>query len=208
MIPRCPVRTDRTPTTSVIAKADSIRSSAASRAKAVLSKSCSTGDALAAGKPFFQLGGMDHSPNHRLLAWSVDDKGSEMDTLRVRDLTTGKDLPDLVAEVSGSPVWTTHSSAFYYVRLDDNHRPSRIYRHLLGTPASDDTLIYEEQDSRFFVSLGRTQSGRFADISVHDHETSESWLLDLTDTDATPRLVAARHASVQYDVEHHPNWNG
>ena len=166
------------------------------------------GDALAADKPFFQLGGMDHSPDHRLLAWSADDKGSEIDTLRVRNLTTGQDLPDLVPEVSGSPVWTADSSAFYYVRLDDNHRPSRIYRHRLGTPASDDALVYEEQDSRFFVSLGHTQSGRFADISVHDHETSESWLIDLTGADATPRLVAARETLVQYDVEHHPNLNG
>src|SRR4029077_13669049 len=69
-------------------------------------------------------------------------------------------------------------------------------------------LVYEERDSRFFVSLGRTQSGRFADISVHDHETSESWLIDLTDADAKPRLGAARETSVQYDVDHHPNWNG
>ena len=166
------------------------------------------GDALAAGKPFFQLGGMAHSPNHRLLAWSADDKGSEIDTLRVRDLSTGEDLPDVVPEVSGSPVWLADSSAFYYVRLDDNHRPSRIYRHRLGAVASEDVLVYEEQDSRFFVSLGRTQSGRFADISVHDHETSESRLIDLTVRDAQPRLVAARETSVQYDVEHHPNWGG
>ena len=62
------------------------------------------------------------------------------------------------------------------MRLDANHRPSRVYRHRLGTPAADDALVYEERDSRFFVSLGRMQSGRFADISVHDHETSESWL--------------------------------
>ena len=75
-------------------------------------------------------------------------------------------------------------------------------------PASDDALVYEEQDSRFFVSLGRTQSGRFADISVHDHETSESWLIDLTVGDPKPQLIAARETSVQYDVEHHPNWDG
>ncbi|TMI99374.1 MAG: S9 family peptidase [Alphaproteobacteria bacterium] len=166
------------------------------------------GDALAVGKPFFQLGGMAHSPDHRLLAWSADDKGSEIDTLRVRDLGSGEDLPDILPEVSGSPVWIDDSSAFYYVRLDDNHRPSRIYRHRLGTAAGEDVLVYEEQDSRFFVSLGRAQSGRFADISVHDHETSETWLIDLTDPDAAPRLVAARETSVQYDVEHHPDWDG
>ena len=166
------------------------------------------GDALAAGKAYFQLGGMEHSPDHRLLAWSADDKGSEIDTLQVRDLGSGEDLSDIVPEISGSPVWAADSSAFYYVRLDEYHRPSRIFRHRLGTPASDDALVYEEQDSRFFVSLGRTQSGRFADISVHDHETSESWLVDLNVADAKPRLVAARETSVQYDVEHHPNWDG
>ena len=126
----------------------------------------------------------------------------------MRDLGAGKDLADQVPDVSGSPVWTADSSAFYYVRLDENHRPSRVYRHRLGTPASDDALIYEEPDGRFFVGLGQTQSGRFADISVHDHETSESWLIDLTVPDAKPALVAAREAAVQYDVEHHPDWFG
>jgi oligopeptidase B len=166
------------------------------------------GDALAAGKAYFQLGGMQHSADHKLLAWTADEKGSEFDVLRVRDVGTDRDLPDVVPDVSDSPVWTADSTAFYYVRLDANHRPSRIYRHRLGTPAADDALVYEEHDSRFFVSLGRTQSGRFADISVHDHETSESWLIDLAVAEAMPRLVAAREASVQYDVEHHPALDG
>ncbi len=166
------------------------------------------GDALAAGKAYFQLGAMAHSPDHRLVAWSADDKGSEYDTLFVRDTATGIDHADVIPDVEGSPVWTADSSAFYYVRLDENHRPSRVYRHWLGTPAADDALVYEEPDDRFFVSLGRTQSGRFADISVHDHETSESWLVDLSAADAKPVLVAAREKSVQYDVEHHPNWLG
>jgi len=162
------------------------------------------GDALAAGKPYFDLGGTGHSPDHRLLAWSVDEKGSEYYELRIREIDSGRDLPDLIPDVSDSPVWTADSSAFYYVRLDSNHRPSRVYRHRLGTSAANDALVYEEHDSRYFVSLGRTQSGRFADISVHDHETSEAWLIDLTVPDAMPRLVAPRETSVQYDVEHHP----
>jgi oligopeptidase B len=165
------------------------------------------GDALAAGQAYFQLGAMRHSPDHRLLAWSADDKGSEYDTLRLRELATGHDLADVIPDIEGSPVWTADSSAFYYVRLNASHRPSRVYRHRLGTSSSDQ-LVYEEQDERYFVSLGRLQSGRFAEISVHDHETSESWLIDLTDLDAKPALVAAREASVQYDVEHHPNWPG
>jgi oligopeptidase B len=166
------------------------------------------GDALAAGKAFFQFGGLQHSPDQRLLAWSADDTGSEYDTLRVRDIASGADLPDVIADVGDSPVWTADSSAFYYVRLDDNHRPSRIYRHRLGTPSEFDELIYEEADSRFFVGLGRTQSGRFAEIAMHDHETSESWLIDLAAADAKPVLVSRRETSVRYDIEHHPNWAG
>src|SRR5882724_10294346 len=166
------------------------------------------GDALAAGKAYFQLGAATHSPDHRLLAWSADDKGSEFDTLRVREIASGADLADTVADVAGSAVWTADSIAFYYVRLDANHRPSRVYRHRLGEPAERDTLIYEEANAAFFVGLSRTQSGRFAEISVHDHETSESWLIDLHVGDATPVLVAAREQSVQYDVEHHPDWSG
>jgi oligopeptidase B len=166
------------------------------------------GDALAAGQAYFQLGGTSHSPDHTLLAWSADDKGSEFDTLRVRDLATGADRADVIADVGGSAVWTADSAAFYYVRLDANHRPSRVYRHRLGTPAADDALVYEEKDAAFFVGLGRMQSGRFAEISVHDHETSECWLLDLTIADGKPTLVAPRQQSVQYDVEHHPDWGG
>ena len=166
------------------------------------------GDALAAGKAFFQLGAAQHSPDHRLLAWSADEKGSEFYTLRVRDLARAADLDDMILEVEGSAVWAADASAFYYVKLDANHRPSRVYRHRLGTPAADDQLIYEEPDGGFFVSVGRLQSGRFAVIAIQDHETSECRLLDLTDPDATPVLVAAREASVQYSVEHHPTLFG
>ena len=103
-------------------------------------------------------------------------------------------------------MWTADSSAFYYVRLDANHRPSRVYRHRLGTPAADDALVYEEAGQPLSSSRsGELQSGRFAEISVHDHETSEM-LADRSRRSRmrTPRLVAARETSVQYDVEHHP----
>jgi oligopeptidase B len=165
------------------------------------------GDALAAGKAYFQLGGAAHSPDHRLLAWSADENGSESYTLRVRDLARASDLDDVIQDAQGSAVWSADTRAFYYVRLDDNHRPSRVYRHRLGTPPADDALIYDEPDG-FFVSIGKTQSGRFGILSCHDHETSECRLLDLTDPDATPVLVAARETSVQYDVEHHPSISG
>jgi oligopeptidase B len=166
------------------------------------------GDALASGKPFFQLGATRHSPDHRLLAWSSDDTGSEFYGMRVRALASGADLDDVVPDVSGGVVWMQDSSAFYYVRLDENHRPMGVFRHRLGTPASEDPRVFAEADPGMFISVAETQSGLIAAISAHDHETSEVHIVDLTLADSKPMLVAAREAGVQYDVDHHPAFNG
>ncbi len=160
------------------------------------------GDALAEGKAFFDLGDVAHSPDHRLAAWSADDKGSEFYTIRVREIVTGRDLPDIVPETTGDVVWTTDAEAFYYVRRDEKNRPSKVYRHRIGTAATADELILEETDAGWFVDIDETQSGAFGVIGIADHETSESWLLDLADPDAAPRLVAARENRLRYEVDH------
>ena len=166
------------------------------------------GDALAAGKPFFRIGATAHSPDHRLLAWSADDSGNELFTVHVRDIARQADLPDLVTETAGGIVWSQDGAAFYYVRVDRNHRPVSVHRHRLGTGHADDTQVVAAEDSGLFVSLSRQQSGRFAEVSLHDHETSESWLIDLAEGDAKPVLVAPREASIRYGVEHHPDAEG
>jgi oligopeptidase B len=166
------------------------------------------GDALAHGKAFFQLGDTRHSPDHKSIAWLCDEAGSEFYTARIRHLETGADLADIIPEATGTVVWSADGAAIYYVRLDENHRPHYVYRHRLGTQASDDELVFENDDPQFFVSLSETQSGRFARISLHDHETSECWLVDLGDLHAKPLLVARRDTGVQYEVQHHPALNG
>jgi oligopeptidase B len=165
------------------------------------------GDALAAGKAFFRLGAIAHSPDHKLLAWTADETGAELFTVRIRELTRMAELPDIVPETAGAIVWTKDCAAFYYVRLDRQHRPSSVHRHRLGTDAGEDTNIYATHDGRF-VSLSRLQSGRFAAISVHDHETSEAWLLDLENPDSKPTLVTPREPAMRYEVEHHPDFGG
>ncbi len=160
-------------------------------------------DKEAEGHAFFDLGGADHSPDHRMMAWSADIKGSEYFTIRIRDLETAQDGPEEIPRTSGGVVWLGDSSGFYYVELDENHRPVRVKRHLIGTTAEQDAVIYEEPDSGFFVKLGLTQSGAFVLIEASDHETSEVHLLDRADSRATPRLVERREVGLQYDVEHH-----
>jgi len=166
------------------------------------------GDALAKGKPFFHLGGCEHSPDHRLLAWSADDTGSELYTAHVRDIAAGADLVDAVPDIAGGVVWTADCASFFYVRLDENHRPAGLFRHRLGTDASADVCVFSEADPGLFVSVGRGASGKFCEVSAHDHETSEVRLIDLAAPDTAPVLIAARQTGVQYSVEHHPAYNG
>ncbi len=158
------------------------------------------GDQLAANQEYFKFGGARHSPDHRLEAWSADIKGSEYFTIRVRDWKTGTDLDDIVEETDGAVVWATDGKGFFYVKLDDNHRPMQVWRHRLGTKQADDVLVYEEQDSGWFTHIHESSSGRFGVIDGGDHETSEQRLTDLADPDAPPRLVAAREVGVQYSV--------
>jgi oligopeptidase B len=158
------------------------------------------GDALAKHHDYFKFGGSRHSHDHRLIAWSADTKGSEYFTIRVRDWESGQDHDDVVEETDGGVVWTLDCNSFFYVKLDDNHRPMQVWRHRLGTAQADDVLVYEEADAGWFTHLHESTSGRFCVIAGGDHETSEQRLIDLAAPDAPPRLVAARQEGVQYDV--------
>ncbi len=159
------------------------------------------GDAEAAGKPYFRLGGIDHSPDHRRLLWAYDDKGSEFFTLRVRDLATGADLPGPVPDTGGSGAWTAGSDGFFYTRLDPGYRPSKLFFHALGTDPDQDRLVYEEADPGFFMNVGGTRSNEWILIGINDHETSEWRILPADDPSAEPKLVAARETGLEYDLE-------
>ncbi len=154
----------------------------------------------AEGSEYFGFGGGAHSPDHQLMLWSADRKGSEYYTIVVRDLASGKELEDRIERSAGGGVWGPDSKTIYYTELDDNHRPWRVLRHRLGTPQSDDEVIFEEKDAGFFVGVGKTLSRKYITISAHDHQTSELWLIDAENPGA-PRLIAARESGREYDID-------
>jgi oligopeptidase B len=158
------------------------------------------GDELAKQSEYFRFGGARHSPDHKLEAWSADVRGSEYFTIRVRDWETATDSADVIEETDGGIVWAADSKSFFYVKLDDNHRPMQVYRHVLGTQQSDDVLVYEEKDSGWFTHIHESASGRFCVIAGGDHETSEHWLIDLSAPETKPRLIAKREEGVQYSI--------
>ncbi len=161
------------------------------------------GNKEAEGQKYWQIGATAHSPDHRYLAYAVDKKGSELFTIKIRDLATGKDLREAMPDTRSAIVWGADSKTLFYVRLDANQRPLYVYRHRLGTPGKADVLIYEEQDKGFYVGVGQTQSSRFVTIEAHDHQTTEVYLIDADRPESEPRLVAPREHGHEYAVEHH-----
>lgn len=159
------------------------------------------GDGEAEGMSYFRIGGVDHSPDHRRVVWGHDDKGSEFYTLKVRDIDSGEDLADLVADTGGSGEWDRAGEGFFYTRLDENHRPSRIFYHRLGDDAENDRLVYEEADPGFFTSVGGTRGNEWIMIAANDHETTEYRLVPADRPYEEPVVVKPRETGIQYDLE-------
>jgi oligopeptidase B len=160
------------------------------------------GNELAAGAAFFSLGALSVSPDGRRLAYSADFSGDERFTLRIKDLGTGQTLPDEIPNTFYGCAWSLDGSALFYVTVDDAWRPCRVWRHLAGTPASSDVMVFEETDERFWVEIGLTRSERYVMIHSASKMTSECWLLDSADPTGEFAVVAPRRQGVEYNVAH------
>ncbi len=162
------------------------------------------GNLEAQGEKFFAIGGAVHSPDHRLLAVAIDQKGSEYCKIILRDMETNDFLSDELMDAQGDMVWSADSASLFYTILDENHRPGKVMRHAVGTPPAQDTLVYEETDPGFFVRINKTESSRFVVIYTHDHaNTSEVRLIPTEEPITPPRLLLPRETGVTYDVSDH-----
>src|SRR5699024_9892793 len=111
------------------------------------------GDSEAEPHAYFSLGGVDHSPCHRYLAYGRDVSGAETYTLHVRDLDDGEEIQPVIENTTGAVLWSADSSTLFYTTLDADHRPCRVWRLALGDCADNAELVYEETDPGFFVSV-------------------------------------------------------
>ena len=158
---------------------------------------------LADDHDYFALGGFELTPDHTVLAYSVDFTGGERYTLRFRDLATGIDLPDVVDDVTYGLAWADDARTCFYVRPDDAMRPHEVWRHVLGTPAADDVLVLREDDERFYLGIERTRTGRFVLVDASSKLTSEVWFVPTDAPETALRCIAEREHGHEYTVEHH-----
>jgi oligopeptidase B len=158
------------------------------------------GSTLAAGKSYFSFGDTQHSPNHGLVAYSVDETGSEAFRLHIRDVEARRDLPDVISDVADF-AWAADSATLFYVRLDAQHRARFVYRHRVGDEPRTDRLVYSENDLAFEASVSLTRTRRFVVISTSNGDTSETWLIDATRPQSKPVLVVKRKPQLRYYVD-------
>jgi oligopeptidase B len=159
---------------------------------------------LAGDSDYFALGAYDVAPGQQRLLYSTDHDGSEKYTMRVRDLDSGLDLDDVIPDTTYGSAWAGDDT-FFYVRPDATMRPHQVWRHGIGTPASDDVLVYEDPDERFFVSVGLSLTEAWVHISSSSKVTSEEHLVPAADPNAAPRMVQPREQGVEYDITHAPS---
>ena len=159
------------------------------------------GNEVAAGSEFFNVGHYELSPDGSRLAYSVDLSGDERFTMHVKDLSTGEVLADEIADVFYGGAWSADGEYLFYVRVDDSWRPFQVWRHRLGTPASDDVLVQAEEDDRFWIDVELSRDQRVLQISIVSKLTTEVWLIDSTAPESAARLVSPRREGLDYRVE-------
>ena len=163
-------------------------------------------NAEAKGRKFFSLGGFEVSPNHALLAVLVDTTGYEDFTLRVKNLATGKYLPDRKEKLGFGLAWASDNRTLFYMSTDSAKRGDRVWRHAIGTSVRTDVSIFHEPNVLFNVGVERLRSGKFIAISSGSFTQGETRVIDAMQPTRPARLIAARRPNVEYEVDHGNGW--
>ncbi len=164
------------------------------------------GNLMAEGHAFMAIGDSDVTDDGRWLAYTVDHTGFRQYTLHLRDLERNGDLPGVVERV-GSVAWAAmepdgQASLFYTVEDEEQKRQYQLWRHSLGTTHAEDVLVYEEEDERFNLSVGRTRDGKYLVMEAGSHTTAESRFLAADDAAGAWTLVAEREDEHEYSIDH------
>ena len=154
---------------------------------------------------YFGVGDLEVSWNDRLLAYSLDLRGSEYYTIHVRDIFTNEPVTEKIEETSGSILFSLDDKYIFYSKLDKNHRPRKIFRHELGTSTKNDLLIFEEKSEAFTVGIRLSSDEKYYFITSSDHNTSEQYYFAVNETKPQPKLMRKREKGIIYSIN---SWGG
>ncbi|MDA9710601.1 S9 family peptidase, partial [Candidatus Pelagibacter sp.] len=154
---------------------------------------------------YFGVGDLEVSNNDKYLGYSLDLKGSEYFTIYIRNITSGKLVTEKIEDTSGSVTFSLNDQYFFYSKLDEFHRPRKIFRHKIGSPVKDDALIFEEKSEAFTVGISLSSDEKYFFITTSDHNTSEQYYFEVTEKNPKPKLIKKRKKGVIYSVN---SWGG
>lgn len=160
-------------------------------------------DAQARGKTFYKVIAAEHSPDHTLFAYAVDEQGSEIYTVYVKDLASGETLSSAIANCTGDFAWAPNSQLIFWTFRDDNGRPAKIYRR--PARGGEDALVYDEPDDGFFLGVHASESRDYMLISAGNGAQSEYHVIPASNLTAQPTLFHGREDELLYTPTH---WNG
>jgi oligopeptidase B len=157
----------------------------------------------AEGKEYYQVGGWAVSPRQDILAFLEDTRGRYQNTLRFREIATGRDLPDRIEGLSLSIAWASDNRTAYYVENDPvTLLATRVKKHALGTDPKGDPVVYEEKDTSFYLGVDKSGDERFVVVALHSTVSSEYRVIDASDAPSAMRLLAPRERDVRYEADH------
>jgi len=159
---------------------------------------------LAVGKNYFQVAQAATSTNQQLLAFAADEVGRRIYTIRFKNLDTHEFLEDQIPEVTGNFVWAADQQSVFYSKQDpETLRSFQIFKHLLGTPTTQDLLVYEELDEEFSCMVHKTKSEKF--ILIHSESTisSEVQFVPADQPTAVFQILQARIPHLEYAADHY-----
>ena len=155
---------------------------------------------------YFGIGDLEVSNNDRYLGYSLDLKGSEYFTIYIRDIASGKLVTEKIEETSGSITFSLADKYFFYSKLDEFHRPRKIFRHKLGTNIKDDELIFEEKSEAFTVGINLSSDEKYFFITTSDHNTSEQYFFPVNEQKPNPKLIKKRKKGIIYSLNSWDNY--
>jgi oligopeptidase B len=160
-------------------------------------------NALAAGQEFFSIGGWAVSSGQNLLAYAVDTQGRRVHTAYIKDLASGRLLPDILPKVTENLVWANDNRTLFYAKQDEvTLRQHQIYRHEVGADPADDTLVFEETDETFVAYIFKSRSKRFLIIVSAQTVTQEYRYLEADDPAGAFTLFLPRQREHEYHIDH------
>ena len=152
---------------------------------------------------YFNVASISHSHDHKYVAYNIDTNGSEYFSIFIEDIQKQELLSPEIKNTTGDIVWSLDNNYIFYVRLDQNHRPTKVFKHKIGSNSEKDLLIYEEKDPSFFCSINLSKTKNYLFIRTADHETSEYLFINLKLNEIKPTLFKKRVKKIEYDLEHH-----